>query len=577
MSIIETIINKVAAGFLAVAMLLGAGPADHTPPVEAPIVSGTVVPETLVVGTYPFVEEEAIVETGGRFGANQVNFVGGKVYTLQGSGVNSSATSIILTSFDTPVTNTNLVMSDFGSIGYGTIEPQSSSRREFISFTSVTQNGDGTATLTGVTRGLSFVSPYTASSTLQLSHSGGSRFIISNPPQLYNEAAFKGNNEVLTGFWEAPDPLTAQGIATRQYVLDNVTGGSVSFDQTVIPGTAGDTLSTSTLVYFDQSDQEWKQVDTDTSTTYVDKLIGLTQGDGTDGNAIQDGVLIGGRDSLVTGLSAGSVYYATTSAGSIDTTESVLSIGVAEASNVLLFQPILEGVVREGYDNTLTGTNTFSGENTFNSTTTLAATSTAFIGDFPAYEIGKNVEVITSTGTSTWSVPSGVSKVKVEVVGGGGAGANGSDSGGGGGGGGGGYALEMVDVSSTSTIQVFVGSAGNKTEFGTNGEFLSATAGSDGSATTGGAGGSGSSGDLNVEGADGGTGGDKGTGNSGQGGQGGNSHYGGGGNGGHNKSDTGDAGNLYGGGGGGGGSEDSGGSGSSNGASGAQGVIIITY
>lgn len=132
------------------------------------------------------------------------NFVGGKNYFLYGSGVGSSDTSLKLTSFKMPVAEINLTMTNFGDIGYGTIDPGSATKQEFISFTGITQNADGTATLTGVTRGLLFVSPYTASSTLQKAHTGGAIFVISNPPQLYNELATKKNDESITGTWNYP-------------------------------------------------------------------------------------------------------------------------------------------------------------------------------------------------------------------------------------------------------------------------------------------------------------------------------------------------------------------------------------
>lgn len=85
-------------------------------------------------------------------------------------------------------------------IGYGTLDPQTD-RSEFISFSGITQNSDGTATLTGVTRGLSDIYPFTASSTMRQSHSGQSRFILSDPPQLFQEYAARRNNEWITGTW----------------------------------------------------------------------------------------------------------------------------------------------------------------------------------------------------------------------------------------------------------------------------------------------------------------------------------------------------------------------------------------
>lgn len=134
--------------------------------------------------------------------AGAVNAVGGKVYYLAGSGVSSSASTIILTNFDVAGGTTNLTMSDFGDKGCGTIEPGHSTRQEFISFTGLTQNADGTATLSGVSRGLSPVPPYTASSTQQKAHSGGSQFVISNsPPCFYEGYASLSQDEAVTGLW----------------------------------------------------------------------------------------------------------------------------------------------------------------------------------------------------------------------------------------------------------------------------------------------------------------------------------------------------------------------------------------
>lgn len=128
-----------------------------------------------------------------------ISTVGGQNYYLYGGGVGSSDTSITLTEFDVPISGANLTMSNFGDIGYVTIEPGSTSRQEFVSFTGITQNADGTATLTGVTRGLMPISPYTASSTFQKAHPGGSVVVISNPPQLYDAAVFAANDESITG------------------------------------------------------------------------------------------------------------------------------------------------------------------------------------------------------------------------------------------------------------------------------------------------------------------------------------------------------------------------------------------
>ena len=172
-------------------------------------------------------------------------YAGGKNYYLFGGGLGTSDTSVTLTSFKTPVSNYNFAMADFGSVGYGTIEPGNQTRQEFISFTGITQNTDGTAVLTGVTRGMSVVSPYTASTTLQKAHPGGTIFIVSNPPQLYNEVATKKNNETITGLWTFPNgantpllgasyvaPTADSQIASKKYVDSVVTGGAADMGAT---------------------------------------------------------------------------------------------------------------------------------------------------------------------------------------------------------------------------------------------------------------------------------------------------------------------------------------------------------
>ena len=138
------------------------------------------------------------------------------------------------------------------------------------------------------------------------------------------------------------------------------------------------------------------------------------------------------------------------------------------------------------------------------------------------------MQTFQSAGNFTWNRPSGCKKIKVTVVGGGGGG-GGSRKGtssfaSGGGGGGGGAAIKYIDVSSTASASVTVGSGGsrgnttpsNGSTGGTTsfGSFCSATGGEGGlgqEAATGqtittfsGDGGVGSDGDINMRGGVGG-------------------------------------------------------------------------
>lgn len=139
------------------------------------------------------------------FGA--FNPTGGGTYYLQ-SSINSTQTTIALSSFTEPGTNVPYTMAYLNSsIEFATINPigagnPTGNKSEFVSFTGITQNSNGTALLTGVTRGLSRSYPYTASSTQAYSAPGQTQFILSSPPQFYNQYANLSNSQVITGQWQ---------------------------------------------------------------------------------------------------------------------------------------------------------------------------------------------------------------------------------------------------------------------------------------------------------------------------------------------------------------------------------------
>ena len=157
------------------------------------------------------------------------NAVGGKTYYLSGAGASASQTTLSLTNFDIAGGTQNLTMTDFGTLGCGTLEPGHATRQEFVSFTGVTQNADGTATLSGVSRGLAPIPPYTASSTLQDAHAGGSQFVISNsPPCFYESYANRTASTTIQALWnfavlpESPLTATTSNQLTNKSYVDNV-------------------------------------------------------------------------------------------------------------------------------------------------------------------------------------------------------------------------------------------------------------------------------------------------------------------------------------------------------------------
>lgn len=137
---------------------------------------------------------------GGHAAYGAVTPVGSTQFTLAGAGVNSTQSTIPLASFTTP-DGRPLVMSMFGTIGYGALEPQTTAKLEDITFTGITQNTNGSATLTGVSRGNDFVTPYAASTTLAHSHAGGATFILTNTAGFYTQFAGISNAETITGLW----------------------------------------------------------------------------------------------------------------------------------------------------------------------------------------------------------------------------------------------------------------------------------------------------------------------------------------------------------------------------------------
>ena len=285
-----------------------------------------------------------------------------QAFTLAGSGAVIGATSIVISSMKT-IDGDNLVMADdFGTIGYGTLEPSSGAQEEQISFTGLTNNANGTTTLTGV-KSVAFVSPYTETSGLAKTHPGGSRFIISNTSGYYNRFVSKDNDETINGtvsFTTVPNstnaPVNGTDLANKDYVLSLVNGGSVSFNQIIIAGTAGETLVAGDFVYLKEADGRWWKTDANTASTVDNVNLGIAQGAGTAGGAITDGVCTSGLTTL-SGLTANTKYYYSDTAGAISTTAGTTEVtaGYAISTTRLLFAPRYDQQVTENQLDALVG------------------------------------------------------------------------------------------------------------------------------------------------------------------------------------------------------------------------------
>lgn len=205
-----------------------------------------IVEQTLHSNTATLIEQyvKKSIADGEILGAIVQPFAGA-TYTLAGSGVSSSATSLTLQSLTIPQTGQEIQDSDLSSTFYLTIEPGNRIKQEIISCTTLVQNAGGTATISGCSRGLSPITPFTASTTLQFAHAGGTQVIFSDPPQLFNLFAAKDNDETITHTWtfdaDNPPAVDESGktatsslqLTTKAYV-DNVTNqGAATSTETV--------------------------------------------------------------------------------------------------------------------------------------------------------------------------------------------------------------------------------------------------------------------------------------------------------------------------------------------------------
>lgn len=273
---------------------------------------------------------------------------GATIYTLANS-IGSTDTTITLSSFLEPVTGTPYTMALLDTdIVYATIAPRTDSS-EFISFTEITQNANGTATLTGVTRGLSKKYPFTESSTYKLPHGGQSQFIISNSPQLFNKYGVLENDEEVTGQWKVPTPIDNEDIANKEYVDNLVNGGAVSTNRIVVAGIAGETIAEGNLVYFKEADGYWWKSDANDSSTIINVQLGIAQGNGTATNNISGGVLIKGVDTNNTGT-GGAPAFASDTAGAISSSTGTIPRVVGQYINSnggLYFNPEYQAIVSD--------------------------------------------------------------------------------------------------------------------------------------------------------------------------------------------------------------------------------------
>jgi hypothetical protein len=544
-----------------------------------------------------------------------------QAFALNGAGATIGSTSITLSSFKT-IDGTNLAMTDFGSKGYITIDPGNGALEEQISFTGVTQNSNGTATLTGV-KSVAFTSPYTETSGIAKTHAGAATVVLSNTSGFYSQFPAKANDETITGQWTftntpltppsvsdasttvkgvsklsvapatASDPIAAGTNDTRIPVAYAADAGSTD-DYVITPSPAITAYSTGQIITFKAN-----TANTGAATLNVNSLgaktikknynVDLATGDIVANQIIQ--VIYDGTNFQLVAkpLPTPIVNVYTTSSNTLlgDSTTRFDVINIAGTTfrytydgtgtdPVITSSSVPTGAVIQIY-----GANFAAGNKGM---FTVTGSGTNYFEITNASGVAENDKTLgtgyLALGTK-WTKPSGLSYVTVEVQAaggtGGGASVAGSAAGAGGGAGAGGYAKKTIAASALGTTEmVGVGYYNGVTLFGTS---ISANAGNDGvTEGAGGDGGTSTGGDINLTGGDGAPGYTESATRRAAGGNGGNSMLGRGGKGALLSGSTGtngSAGKNYGGGGGGGSADNS--TSSSGGVGGLPVVIVTEY
>lgn len=449
---------------------------------------------------------------------------GAQTYNL-GTSISSTDTTILLSSFLEPVTDTPYTMILLNTtVAYGTIAPKTN-QSEFISFTGITQNADGTATLTGVTRGLAKKYPFTTDASYKLPHSGQTQFIISDAPQVFEKYAVKENDENITGLWnftQTPTGLNPGAVQDASTTVKGITKLSTAPVSPTSPISVGDN---DTRVPTQSENDALVGNNTDIAIGTGNKFISQT---GLQHNAEKYAVDNSGSSTaytvalspIPTSLTDGMVVYAKIVSANTTTTPT-LNV------NSLTAHTIVKGA----------GTALTAGDIGANSLNTFIydLSNTRWILQSSSSIFNTtNVQIFSTPGATTWTKPSGAKFVEVWCFGGGGGGGSGkrtptsSAAGGGGGGGGGSIAYKRFSAAALGTTEALVvggggaggaakssdadgnvGVAGTASSFGTSKIVAppgaGAGAGVNGTATAG-AGGIIGFGDLTIVGGAGGSG-----------------------------------------------------------------------
>jgi len=209
----------------------------------------------------------------------------------------------------------------------------------------VIANVSGT-TWTIVYRGIDADAPNTEVEDNKQAHRRGAPVVITDYPIIAILRNILNADDTLPNFLkyktDIGNPTEDEHLVTKAYADSLVIGEGPIPNRIVVGGNAGQTISAAgKLVYFDDTDNEWKLSDADSAATVENVILGIAQGDGVDGGAIANGVLILGVDSNQSGLTTGAPYYASNTAGGISASAGTkeVTVGFAKSATELYFCP----------------------------------------------------------------------------------------------------------------------------------------------------------------------------------------------------------------------------------------------
>lgn len=296
----------------------------------------------------------------------------------------------------------NYITAMVGTLMHATLEPRSVANQELISWTGITNLGDGLITVTGVTRNINPQPPYDALTGV-VAHASGVEVILTDTAKMWSEYPNVNETNTVNAQWTFGVRPRATGADTDPTALvtkaelaaASITPGALG--NVTVSGTAAESITAQNVVWNDPASGTWRVANGNVLAELEGTILGIALGSATIGNPITPGVAVEGRVSGFSGLTAGLVYASDT--GTVSNTPGTNSkvIGIAVSATDILFDPLFKYTLTISQIAALAGGGTFgtpSGSNKF-ATQNYVATLSKFNGT------GADGALSISTGTTT--------------------------------------------------------------------------------------------------------------------------------------------------------------------------------